>query len=119
MPREIPQSEVDAAIEEMNSVRKDWLRRPGVTALDVGFKIKDGQLTDELAIRVHVERKLPAEAVPEYDLFPEQVGRFSVDVIEAAYGPQDAIETEHSPENTFEAGPEDRFETGAGPQLAE
>ena len=106
MPGEIPDSEVDAAMEEMRKVRKDWLRRPEVTAVDVGFKFKDGHMTDELAIRVHVKRKLPREAIPEYELFPERVGPFPVDVIEAEYGPQDR----------FESGPED---IDSGPQLAE
>ena len=115
MPGEIPESEVDAAMEEMRKVRKDWLRRPEVTAVDVGFKFKDGQMTDELAIRVHVKRKLPREAIPEYELFPEQVGPFLVDVIEAEYGPQDVFES--GPEDLFESGPEDMFDSG--PELAE
>lgn len=121
--REIPDSELDAALIEMNNVRKDWLRRPGVTAVDVGFKIKDGELTDELAIRVHVKRKLPREAIPEYELFPEHVGSFSVDVLEAEYGPQDVFESgpemllESDSEDFFESGPEDLFDSG--PQLAE
>lgn len=120
MPREIPDSELDAALEAMKNVRKDWLRRPGVTAVDVGFKIKDGQLTDELAVRVHVKRKLPREAIPEYDLFPERVDAFSVDVIEAEYGPQDVSEAGVGLEELSEpeSGPEDSFEAGSGPQLA-
>ena len=87
MPKEIPQSEVEAATAELDKVRKEWLERPGVTAVDVGLKIKDGQLTDELAIRVHVVRKLPREALSEEELFPETLGEFEVDVIEAEYGP--------------------------------
>ena len=35
---------------------------------------------------VHVRRKLPPEALPEHELFPEFLGGFSVDVIEATYG---------------------------------
>jgi len=88
MPKEIPNSELNAAINELNKVRKEWLKRPGVTAVDVGYKIKGGELTDEVAIRVHVQRKLPPEAVPEHELFPERLGKFSVDVIEATYGLQ-------------------------------
>ena len=88
MPRQVPQAEFDAAVGELNKVRKSWLRRPGVTAVDVGFKIKDGTLTDELAIRAHVRRKLPREALSEHERFPERLGRFSVDVIEVEYGPQ-------------------------------
>ena len=72
-------------------------------------------MTDELAIRVHVKRKLPREAIPEYELFQEQVGPFLVDVIEAEYGPQDVFES--GPEDMPESGPEDMFDSG--PQLAE
>ena len=113
--REIPDSELDAALIEMNNVRNDWLRRPGVAAVDVGFKIKEGELTDELAIRVHVKRKWSREAIPEHDLFPEHLGPFSVDVLEADYGPQDVFES--SPEDLFESDLEALFDSG--PQLAE
>ena len=90
MPRQIPQSEIDAAMDELNKVRRSWLRRPGVTAVDVGYKITDDELTDELAIRVHVQRKLPPEALSEHELLPERLGEFSVDVMEVQYGPQTA-----------------------------
>lgn len=90
VPRRIPPSEINAAIAELNRVRGDWLKRPGVTAVDVGLRFKDGQLTDELAIRVHVRRKLPREALDEHELLPEHLGQFVVDVIEAEYGPQAA-----------------------------
>jgi len=88
MRRSIPKAEVEAMTEVLESVRKDWLRRPGVTAVDVGFKYREGKATDVPAIRVHVQRKLPAAAVPPHDLFPERLGRHEVDVIEAGYGPQ-------------------------------
>ena len=88
MPQNIPESELNAAIAELNKVRKTLLKRPGVTAIDVGYKIKDGDITEELAIRVHVKRKLSREAISEHELLPERLGRFSVDVIEAEYGPQ-------------------------------
>ena len=86
MPKQFSQAEIAEATAELDKVRQNWLNRPGVTAVDVGYKIKDGQLTDELAIRVHVQRKLPPEALKEHDMFPKRLGRFSVDVIEASYG---------------------------------
>jgi hypothetical protein len=91
MRRRRTESELAAAIAELDKVRDDWLKRPGVTAVDVGYRMKDGQLTRELAIRVHVRRKLPPEALSEHERFPEYLGRFGVDVVEATYGPQ-AIE---------------------------
>jgi hypothetical protein len=88
MPRKIPESELTAALAELEKVRDEWLMLPGVTAVDVGYRIKGGHLTDELAIRVHVRRKLPRQAIDEQQLFPERLGDFIVDVIEAEYGPQ-------------------------------
>ncbi len=80
--------EVKDAEVELAKVRKDWLLRPGVTAIDVGYKIIGGQMQDELAVRVHVKRKRPSEQLGEGEKFPSQLGRFAVDVIEADYGPQ-------------------------------
>ena len=90
MSRSVSEQDVAEATAEIEKVRKDWMRRPGVTALDVGYKIKRGQLTTDLAVRVHVKRKLPKEALAPHDVFPERLGRFKVDVIEAEYGPQSA-----------------------------
>ena len=90
MPREIPEAELDEAIAELDKVRSNLRNRPGVTGVDVGYKIKNGEITDELAIRIHVKRKLPRESMSEHELLPERLGRFSVDVIVAEYGPQAA-----------------------------
>jgi len=80
-------SEIDAAKAEMQRVRSEWLRREGVTAVDVGFKFRGGQMTRELAVRVHVRRKLPPELLSAGQQFPSHIGRFPVDVIEAEYAP--------------------------------
>ena len=92
MPQSIPESLLNEAVAELDKVRNDFLRRPGVTAVDVGYKFKDGVMTDELAIRVHVKRKLPREVISQHELLPEHVGKFSVDIIEAEYGPETAID---------------------------
>ncbi len=86
--RKVPDAEVRAAERVLDRVRSQWLRRPGVTAVDVGFRFRGGVMTDELAIRVHVRRKLPAEALPAHELLPESIEGIPVDVIEAEYGPQ-------------------------------
>lgn len=66
------------------------MQRSGVTGLDVGLKRKDKHLTNQLAIRVHVRRKLPLEDVPEDERFPESLDDFDVDVIEASYAPEES-----------------------------
>ena len=91
---------VEDAIAALDSVRREWLRRPGVTAVDVGFKIKDEKMTDEVAIRAHVERKIATAELASSEVFnvsgkpPKKVKGFSVDVIEAKYGPSAATATE-------------------------
>jgi hypothetical protein len=88
MDYEVTDAELEAATAEMNKVRKSWLRRPGVTALDVGFAFKDGVMTNQLAVRVHVSQKLPEEALESYEIFPDDLNGIPVDVIEAEYAPQ-------------------------------
>jgi endonuclease G len=97
MPKRIPVKQVDAAIVQLDKVRKQWLRRPGVTAVDVGYKISDNELTDQLSVRVHVKRKIPVEAIEKHEIFstpeaPEKLGDFPIDVIEAEYGPSQPLE---------------------------
>ena len=96
MSKTISKSELDTAIAELDKVRDEWLKRPEVTGVDVGFKFKAGRMTDQLAIRVHVKRKLSTKDLPSTEIFPDQLGGFEVDVIEAAYGPHqgNAIEGE-------------------------
>lgn len=95
MSAKIPEEKLDAAIAELKKVRRSWLRRPGVTGVDVGLKMKGRELTDELAVRVHVSRKVPVSALPnKAEAFaesgkPQKLGDFDIDVIEAEYGLSD------------------------------
>lgn len=54
-----PKEEVEAAERVFEKVRHVFLRQPGVTAVDVGFEIVDGEdrFTGKVAVRVHVENK--------------------------------------------------------------
>ena len=96
MPKRPKNQEVEDAIAALDTVRRQWLRRPGVTAVDVGFKIKDEKITDTLAVRVHVGRKIPAAELSKTEVFnetgrtPKKVAGFPVDVIETTYGPSNA-----------------------------
>jgi endonuclease G len=93
LPKAPTDKAVAKAIQRMDGLRREWLGRPGVTAVDVGYRIKNGRLTDELALRAHVERKLPVQAVPKQERFnvkgkpPKTIGGVPVDVIEATYVP--------------------------------
>lgn len=92
MAKTVSEKTAQTAIDQLDFVRGEWLRRPGVTAVDVGFKIRNEKLTEDVALRVHVERKLPLEALEKREVFtksgsPEKVGGFPIDVIEASYVP--------------------------------
>jgi len=69
------------AIKE--GVEAELMRRPGVTAVDVGYKYVNGQRTDQLAIRVMVERK--KKTVPEAERIAPQLDGVVTDVIERTY----------------------------------
>jgi hypothetical protein len=85
---QVTAEQVTIAKAELAQVRDRWMRRPGVTALDVGLRRKAGQLTDEVAVRVHVSKKRPIDQIPPDERFPSHLGEVPVDVIEASYGPE-------------------------------
>ncbi len=80
--------ELEQAEAILDSVRAELLRRPGVTAVDLGFKWKAGQMTDTLSIRIHVARKKLNIELNEIELFPKELQGIPVDVIEASYAAQ-------------------------------
>lgn len=104
MPEQISNKKVAAALAELKRVRRSWLGRPGVTGVDVGFKMKGRQMTDELALRVHVARKIPIDSMPDKnEAFGDggettRRGDFEVDVIEAQYGLSDGGGSALAPE---------------------
>lgn len=57
--------QIRQAREVLASVRSFYLRQPGVTAIDVGYRVReeDARFEDDIAIRVHVRRKLPDEVL--------------------------------------------------------
>ncbi len=55
-------------VQIKEAAEADLLKRPGVTAVDVGYKYVGGQKTDQIAIRVHVAEKKnvsPDQKIPE------------------------------------------------------
>jgi hypothetical protein len=53
-----PDPQWDNLVAALRRNRRQLLRLPGVTAVDIGYKIRNGVFTNELALRVHVESKL-------------------------------------------------------------
>jgi hypothetical protein len=89
----ISPEEMEKAQEVLEAVRDEWLQRPGVTAVDLGFKWSQGEMTNRLAIRVHVARKKASWELAAGELFPKEVDGVLVDVIEATYAPQTVVDT--------------------------
>lgn len=64
-------------------VEDEWLGKPGVTGIEVGYKYVNGQRTDEIAVRVLVEHK--SDTVPQQDRVPEAMAGIRTDVIERTF----------------------------------
>jgi hypothetical protein len=69
------QSTKEAAEDEL-------LQRPGVTGVDIGYKYVNGKKTDEIAIRVLVEKK---KDVSSDKRIPEVIDGFKTDVIQRKF----------------------------------
>ncbi len=74
------------SLEEIRRIKEraeaDLLRRPGVTGVDIGPKIVNGQDTGQQAIRVYVSNK---HDVPENETIPQEIDGVPTDVIERVY----------------------------------
>lgn len=58
------------AVETLRRHQRFLLDQPGVTSVGVGYRIKDGKKTNEVAIQVSVEKKLSLESLAERDIAP-------------------------------------------------
>jgi hypothetical protein len=65
------------------AVEKKYLGQPGVTGVDVGFKYVGGQRTDEIAIRILVEKK--KKTVAKEEKVPDTIEGIKTDVIERTF----------------------------------
>jgi len=63
-------------------VEAELLRLPGVTGVDIGYKFVEGKKTDELAIRVYVEKK---RDVTEENAVPREIQGVPTDVTERRF----------------------------------
>lgn len=75
---------VKTATEALDAVRRDWMSRHGVISVEVARRWIDGVPTDQVGIRVTVEKLLPPDQVPEGEAFPEDLQGVPVDLVEGA-----------------------------------
>jgi hypothetical protein len=74
------------SLEEIRTVKQEvepaLLTLPGVTGVSIGFKSIGGEVTDQLAIIVYVDKK---EDVPEENAIPKEIQGVPTDVVEARF----------------------------------
>lgn len=77
-----------STLEELIKVQEaheaDLLAKPGVHGVGIGYKSIGGQVTDQIAIVILVDRKLSPENLRAEDIVPPSVGGVPTDVIEQA-----------------------------------
>ena len=73
-----------AAQTALAGIIDGWLARRGVVSIEIARRWRGGAPTDEVGIRVTVERLLPPDQVPEGQLFPDHVDGVPVDVVEGS-----------------------------------
>ena len=71
--------DVNQIVKIKEAAEADLLKRPGVTAVDVGYKYVGGKKTGEIAIRVHVVQK---KAVPPDQVIPATIDGVKTDVLQ-------------------------------------
>jgi hypothetical protein len=73
---------VEQATEIKTRHEQEWLKRPGVTGVDVGYRMVDGKPTKDVVIRVYVQDASKASGIPA------QAEGVPIVVIERRYGLQ-------------------------------
>ncbi len=84
--RSVQPTERRHLLEVLERHRTGLLSRPGVREVDLAYKRVGGQATDEPAIRVHVERKIPVLQLGGREALPEEIEGIPVDVVAARPG---------------------------------
>jgi endonuclease G len=84
-----PRAADDPQIRRATEVRRAAAGRlrgyPNVTGVGVGFREVAGARTDQVAIRVYVDPKLPRARLADAEVLPAEIGGIPVDVIQARF----------------------------------
>jgi hypothetical protein len=76
------QERLEQLLATKTSVEEELLKRPGVHGVSISPKIVDGESTGELAITIHVSKKLPLDSIPANQRVAKEIGGFVTDVVE-------------------------------------
>ena len=81
--QEISRTEQERLLKFMRKHRKRLESFPNVRTVDVGYEFKDGEPTGKMAVRVHVDQKLPTSKLKKSERLPEKIDGIPIDVIES------------------------------------
>ncbi|MFD9390999.1 hypothetical protein ACFWBB_09745 [Streptomyces sp. NPDC060000] len=76
-------STIEQLVAIKQQVEQRYIDQTGVTGIDVGYKEVGGELTDQIAVRVHVARK--TDDIPPDQRVPLEIHGAITDVVERAY----------------------------------
>lgn len=69
-------------IEAVNKAKKEFRRKANVLGVGVGFKVKNGKVTNTRSIIVFVSKKMPEDQLCSVDVIPKTYEGMPVDVVE-------------------------------------
>ncbi|MFB2976500.1 hypothetical protein [Microseira sp. BLCC-F43] len=75
---------IEQAIAVKDRVADSWLQQENVTGIGVGYKVKDATTTNEIAIQIFVQQKLPATDANHrgWQLVPPDIDGVPTDVVQ-------------------------------------
>jgi hypothetical protein len=62
-----------------------YARRPYVTGVSIGSKIRRGRCLEETVVRIHVREKIPKAYLRRAELFPKEIEGVPIDVVQRVY----------------------------------
>jgi hypothetical protein len=82
--REVTPAEQEDGLKALDSLYKPLQYYPGIIYIDMGYRYRDGEPTDDLAIRVHVYKKRRESELEDDNIIPKQIDNWPIDVIQSA-----------------------------------
>ncbi|MFH0761948.1 MAG: hypothetical protein V2A67_10645 [Bacteroidota bacterium] len=66
---------------EAREIARQYIGKAGVTDVEFGLKHKEGQLTDQIALRFKVDKKKTEKELKRSEILPRKAGKFQTDVL--------------------------------------
>lgn len=89
MAKKKPKGEISRDV--IDRLRAAYKHRTNVTGFDTGYVWKDGTKSEEISLRIHVDRKIPVSELDTTEVFPEEFEGFALDIIEGPYRTSESV----------------------------